>query len=500
MTVTRRLVIAGLAASAAGIAATAGAEGLARSPRPAPRPGAVGVSRAAAPVPAPAAPPVPSADALIAKARLGGNVSYAVADVATGRLLEVHDPLRPQPPASTAKALTALYVLDALGADRRLATRLIAAGPVSNGRIEGDLILAGGGDPTLDTAALAKLAAALKDAGVREVAGALRTWGGGLPELSGIDEEQPPYVGYNPGIGGLTLNHGRVHFEWVRGPAGYTLTMDARGPGYSPAVSMATMQLSDRTTPVYTYADVDGRDDWTVARGALGPSGARWLPVRRPAAYAADVFATLARSHGIVLGDAAPVRGDVTGTVIATHLSPPLVAMTADMLNHSTNATAETLGLLASATRGEAPTSLAASAGVMNGWLAQTYAARSARLEDHSGLGDGSRITALDMARTMARCADGRLPDLFRPFETDHPGLDVAAKTGTLNFVSALAGYAAPKDGPRLAFAIFCADTARRDALPMAQRERPEGGRDWAGRARALQRALLARWSVVHAT
>ena len=84
-------------------------------------------------------------------------------------------------PASVTKAVTALYALDTLGRGHRFATRLLAAGPVEDGVLRGDLVLAGGGDPTLDTDALADMAAGLKRAGVREVTGAFRVWGGAVP-------------------------------------------------------------------------------------------------------------------------------------------------------------------------------------------------------------------------------------------------------------------------------------------------------------------------------
>ena len=74
----------------------------------------------------------------------------------------------------------------------------------------------------------------------------------------------------------------------------------------------------------------------------------------------------------------------------------------------------------------------------------------------------------------------------------------VRAKSGTLNFVSGLAGYIQPPKGPELVFAIFAADTARRDKLVESEREQPPGGEAWTKRARRLQGQLIARWAGVY--
>jgi D-alanyl-D-alanine carboxypeptidase/D-alanyl-D-alanine-endopeptidase (penicillin-binding protein 4) len=76
----------------------------------------------------------------------------------------------------------------------------------------------------------------------------------------------------------------------------------------------------------------------------------------------------------------------------------------------------------------------------------------------------------------------------------DPPDIDINAKTGTLNFVSSLAGFCDLPDGTELAFAIFSADTERRANIPKAERERPRGASSWNGRAKNLQQALLQRW------
>jgi D-alanyl-D-alanine carboxypeptidase/D-alanyl-D-alanine-endopeptidase (penicillin-binding protein 4) len=75
----------------------------------------------------------------------------------------------------------------------------------------------------------------------------------------------------------------------------------------------------------------------------------------------------------------------------------------------------------------------------------------------------------------------------------------VIGKTGTLNFVSALVGYVQPPSGREMAFAIFCADVARRDRLSVAEREQPQGGKSWTRRARKLQGQLIARWAGLYA-
>ena len=213
-------------------------------------------------------------EALIARARLSGEVGYAVMDAATGEMLEARSAGTALAPASVTKAITALYALDALGGAHRFATRLIATGPVEDGVLRGDLVLAGGGDPTLDTDALADMAAGLKRAGVREVTGAFRVWGGAVPYRASIDPRQPVTAGYNPALSGLNLNYNRVHFEWRRAGDGYAVSMDARSGRYRPDVTVARMRVADRRAPIYSYADRDGRDHWSVARGAV--TAAAW--------------------------------------------------------------------------------------------------------------------------------------------------------------------------------------------------------------------------------
>lgn len=449
----------------------------------------------------------PGLEQLVAEAKLGGKVSCVVADARTGEVLEGLRPVLAQPPASVAKAITSLYALEALGPGYRFRTRVIATGPVQGGIVQGDIALVGGGDPLLNTDNLFVLARKLKDAGVRGATGKFIVHGGGLPVIDQIDAAQPAHVGYNPAVSGLILNFNRVYFEWKRDGNGYSVVMDARSEKLRPRVSVARMKIVDRKSPTYTYARRNGRDEWSVARGALGKGGGRWLPVRDPLNYAGEVFRSLARSHGIELKKAKAASGAVPrGTVLSEHVSVDLTHVIKGMLKYSTNITAEVLGLMATAKRGKTPSSLKASANEMSHWLSQRLRAKRPKFVDHSGLGDASRITSHDMVRALTEVGvDGPLIRLMKQIsmkdaagkvDKSHP-LKVFAKTGTLNFVSALAGYVRTPDGRQLAFAIFSSDTNRRASLSRAQRDRPEGGRAWTRRARRMQQRMLERWADV---
>ncbi len=486
---TRRGMLAAMLGSAAG-AALAGAP--TRSLRPPPREDAL-AARTAAPL-----------ERILDEAGLSGKVAFAVADAETGEVLEAKSPLLGLPPASVTKAITALYALDALGPDYRFRTRLVATGPVVDGKVQGDLVLVGGGDPGLDTDALGDMAGRLRAAGVTGVTGAFKVCSGAFPRIASIDPGQPEHVGYNPAVSGLNLNYNRVHFQWKREAGAYTVSMDARARKYSPNVNIARMRVVDRALPVYTYADAGGADEWTVARPALGKEGSRWLPVRKPEAYAAEVFRTLARSHGIALPDAAftsaPPRD---GTALVELESGALTAILRDMLKWSTNLTAEVTGLAASAARGAAPATLQDSAAEMSLWARRELGARRAALVDHSGLGEASRLSARDMVAALLKAREaGMLPGLLKDIPmrneagevlANHP-TKIRAKTGTLNFVSALAGYIRTGSGRDLVFAYFSADLDRRAALGPEDGEIPDGARPWKAKSRLLQLRLIERW------
>lgn len=472
MTVTRRHVLASLAAF--GLAAPATAQALVE-----------GVPSAGGGLELPPRwRPVPRPEALIARSGLEGTVGFALADAATGALIESGPPAEAVPPASTMKAITALYALDRLGRAHRFRTRVIRAGDM--------LVLAGGGDPLLDTDGLARLAGDLAARGETSPA-RFAVWGGALPRMAEVAPEQDDHLAYNPAVSGMILNFNRVHLDWRRADGDWRMSLEARAARQSPRAYTVTAAPAQQAE-LFAWSADERTEHWTVSRASLGNGGSRWLPVRRPELYAGDVFQTLCRAKGLVLPAPEVIDRLPEGEERASLDSPPLSEILRGMLYHSTNLTAEVVGLHASGAA-----DLAGSGGAMAAWLQARGLGQGFTLADHSGLSAASRVTPEGLARLMAGAAPG-LADLLKqdPLADDLPQgtprqPQVRAKTGTLNFVSNLAGYIDAPSGRRLAFALLCTDSARR--AQSEGKELPAGVRSWTRQAKALQHQLIEAWS-----
>ena len=234
----------------------------------------------------------------------------------------------------------------------------------------------------------------------------------------------------------------------------------------------------------------------------MGEGGGYWLPVRHPDLYAGDVFHSIARSKGIKLSEPVKAEAAPTDEPFLQYLSEPLHVVVKDCLKYSTNLTAEVLGLTATAQRTGIPADLKSSAAEMRQWIFERTGA-TVRLMDHCGLNPDSRITPASLVGLL-NAPD--VQDLLRPLLKNivlrdaegtpiNTAAHVEAKTGTLNFVSALAGYVHTKDGRELSFAIFSGDLPRREAFAETEAGRPQGAASYNGKAKRLQQVLLQRWA-----
>ncbi|MDT7545237.1 MAG: hypothetical protein QOE99_1347 [Actinomycetota bacterium] len=429
----RVALVAGSAAVliiAAGVAAVAFRDDVAKvlpSPSPSPSPQ---ISRSPLLGPATALGPLPTAAGLrralaagLGDRALGGAVAISVIDAASGRPLLENAAREVVLPASTAKIATAVAALTALPADRRLTTRVVA------GPAPGDVVLVGGGDPTLagpftrpgypSPARLADLAAkariALAGAPVRRVL---------------VDDSL---------YGGPVL-----------------------GPGWRPQYV-----TSGDVAPVMALMVDGGR---TALPPLVGPSRA---PRQSDPALAAG--RSLARLLGVPAAPVTRGRAPSAGRLLAAVQSPTVQQLVEAMLTHSDNDLAEALARQVAIAKGQ-PATFAGAAAALRSVLAAVLvhvgsSPGAVLLSDASGLSRLDRVQPGALTRLLAAVAgadrdrlfpvlsglpvagfDGTLERRYRK----GPGLPAAgvvrAKTGTLNGVSALAGLVRTKDGRLLAF------------------------------------------------
>jgi D-alanyl-D-alanine carboxypeptidase/D-alanyl-D-alanine-endopeptidase (penicillin-binding protein 4) len=135
----------------------------------------------------------------------------------SGKTVFERNPQKLCSPASNCKLYTVALALDRLGADYRIKTSLYAkARPSKSGRLGGDLIVYGRGDPTINARvhggdiyqALEPLVAALTHAGVKRIAGDLvadESYFRGPPFGSGWVWDDLEYY-YGAEISALTIN------------------------------------------------------------------------------------------------------------------------------------------------------------------------------------------------------------------------------------------------------------------------------------------------------
>jgi D-alanyl-D-alanine carboxypeptidase/D-alanyl-D-alanine-endopeptidase (penicillin-binding protein 4) len=420
-----------------------------------------------------------------------------VRDLATGRVLFSRNAGTPMTPASNTKLFSTALALLRLGPDHRFRTRVLAQGELRGGTLFGDLVLEGGGDPTLSPreipyrkgaiegdplGALREIASQVAASGVRAVLGdvvgddTIYPWDP-YPEGWSVDD---PLYEYGAAVSGLTVSDNAVRLAIRPGrragePAGISL---------QPAVEYFTIHNQLRTAvgaPRQIRVDRPGGGRVLRIRGTSPPGAAEsWqlLAVDDPAQFAAQAFRELLAERGIAVRGRAAARhrlpgesyAPLPGTVLAERLSPPLVETLKIINKVSQNLHAEIVLLeTARVRRGDGTRELALEE--IAALAQETGAAREEiALEDGSGLSrkglaSPQAITALlaylhasqhretFWSLLPAGGEDGTLSTRFRGMRGAQA---IRAKTGSVSHVSALSGYAGLDPARRAAFSIIC--------------------------------------------
>jgi D-alanyl-D-alanine carboxypeptidase/D-alanyl-D-alanine-endopeptidase (penicillin-binding protein 4) len=144
--------------------------------------------------------------------RAGGRSGAWVMDAASGRVLFASGAGRRLPLASNTKAFVTATAIGRFGPEERLRTAVWAGDDHDDGVVGKGLFLRGGGDPTLSTRDLRKLAGRVAAAGVERVKGPLFYDDSFLDRRDGVPQRgiSPERVGT---LSALTLDGG-----WARAP------------------------------------------------------------------------------------------------------------------------------------------------------------------------------------------------------------------------------------------------------------------------------------------
>lgn len=381
-------------------------------------------------------------------------------------------------PASNTKVLTGAVGLAVLGPAYRWRTRLLAAGPVREGTLEGDLWVVGGGDPQLTREEVRGFARLLREAGIRRIAG----------DLVGDDRVfDPPqwgegwmwddlYGGWSAGVSGLQLSPNTVRGHVVPGPAlgaPAPFALRESGPALPLAARVRTgapgseVRLRFHPPPEGGPVELVG---WVPLRGDTVPL---FLATPHPTLYLLEWLGMALADSGIAVGgrvrrSAEEEPEPAAPSWSAEVLSDSLGAVLAELLKPSDNQMAESLLRTLGRETGDGGSD-AAGLEVVAETLARWGIAPGAfHLADGSGLSRYNQVTPAALNRVLRAMWRHPHYDVFaaalpvagvdgtlRRRLIGTPGREnVRAKTGSLRSVRALSGYVEDGDGETLIFSL----------------------------------------------
>lgn len=436
-----------------------------------------------------------------------------VMDMETGKAIYALNPDHLFLPASNAKLLSTSAALALVGPDYRFHTTVETTGKIdANGRLLGDLVIVGRGDPNISgrvlpyqlkterlsphTQVLEQLAGQIVQKGVKIIDG----------DLIGDDSYYAPE----------RYGEGWAHddLQWIDGAPVSALTFNDNvlfvkiQPGEK-AGDKALVTVDPQTN----YYELDNRI-LTTATGVVRKVGIHrdtgsnkvvlWgglpaddpgineaLAVEDPAEFAAQIFRSLLEARGITItgktrakhGEAAQffdqaqppaaVLAAPSGTstqVLAEHISLPLIEDVRVTNKTSQNLHAELALRLIGQLKGIGGSFEGGAAALKQFLLQAGVQPNEFFVLDGSGLSRRDLITPAAMVQLLLYASrqpwgtafeqtlpvagvDGSLAERF--VNTSAGGL-VHAKTGTLSHVNALSGYGQTSSGKRFIFSIFC--------------------------------------------
>jgi D-alanyl-D-alanine carboxypeptidase/D-alanyl-D-alanine-endopeptidase (penicillin-binding protein 4) len=424
-----------------------------------------------------------------------------ITDAATGEILYARNAGNYFTPASDAKLLTTALALATLGPEYRVRTTISTAGTLdANGVLNGDLVLIGRGDANLSNRkfpyekkiehdgstekALAALADAVVAGGVKEIAG------GVIADDSLFQLERFPsgwtiddmLWSYGAAVSAIAFNDNTFTVDLRPGQR----EGDAATFSVEPASDFYTIENSVRTSARGSEekpAVVREPGSRLIRLSGTLPVGAQprhlTIAIEEPAEYAAAQLARLLEARGIQIHGGARARhsGDprLSGangsaeTILAERMSEPLAEEIRHVNKNSLNLHAELLLLLAAHEKSGATAREDALKFAADFYKAAGIADGDVGLTDGSGLSRRDLVTPRAIVQLLSYAATQPWGEIFRsslPIAGEDGTLSermkntaaegrIFAKTGTVEHVVALSGYATTTRGAHLIFSIL---------------------------------------------
>jgi D-alanyl-D-alanine carboxypeptidase/D-alanyl-D-alanine-endopeptidase (penicillin-binding protein 4) len=361
-----------------------------------------------------ALPGLALADAREKVAALAPRALVLVTD-AKGNELIAQNLDAPFVPASVAKIVTAWLAMEVLGGDYRFETPFY----LDDKRV---LYVRGGGDPFLISEELTQLATNLVAAIGKEPVTGIVLDASYYPSdlrIPGIEDDEESYNALNSALA--------VNFN----------TVNAVRKGQ-------TVRSAEKQTPITPLAISEFRARGPNGRGRISLSQDPKVSLQ----YAGELIAAFIEQAG------GSVKGDISVGTVPAGLKPvyvhrqsrPMSKILGDLLKASNNYIANQVFLEIGAKRLGGPVSLDKSLTVLNEKLAANGLASDIRLEEGSGISRNNQFTARGLVKLLA---------LFEPHAALMKGPnDSLTKTGTMDGIRTLAGYADTKQHGRVRLVI----------------------------------------------
>lgn len=402
--------------------------------------------------------------------------SLCVLDANTGKILFAKNEQVGLATASTLKTITAASAFSILGKDFQFQTTLGYSGNITaDGTLKGNIIIIGSGDPTLgswryqnkENAVLSQWVAAIKAAGIKKIDGAIigddRIFGTQTTPEGWVWQDIGNY--YGAGTSGLAWRENQFDIHLRPGSSTSADVTLVKTVPITPYIQIKNeLKTGVSGTGDRSYAFLPPYSNLAYLRGSWGigiSKSSISVALPDPAFDCAFRLQDTLKRLGIEtnqqptttrLMELSKISIPTISQKISTITSPSLSEITYWFLKKSVNLYGETLLKTMALKSGKPATTAKGVETEINFWASKGIDKSALNIIDGSGLSPGNKITTSAMADILFQIQkEAWFPD-FEKALPNYNGMKI--KSGTINDVSAFAGYHTNTAGDKFVIVI----------------------------------------------